>query len=272
MSHRIEFHASAKREEEATPAPVEEKGIMAWNSLYSIPIGIAFAVPAIHYEWYLVNEETQLMACFVAFNAFIYAQFGDTIKEALAAEGKETLVKQNAVEDEILGLLKTQRQDILMQENILQDFEDVQALKVETVEKLNAVGQIKPLHDFKGQVERLLTLIATEEANVKEKQKIAMMEEATTAVTQELLTNKALQKQSLENAIKKLKGEPAGEDPVKATYLKFFKWKADEAKKVDAKTEIAAARAAMVAKLNAVADNEGFYFKFDTDGKPVMTV
>ena len=268
----MEFHASAKREEEAKAAPVEEKGVLSWNSVYSIPLGIAVAVPVINYEWYLVNEETQLMACFVAFNAFVYTQFGDIIKEALAADGKETLVKQNAVEDEILGILKTQRQDILMQENIVKDFEDIQALKAETFEKLNAVGQVKPLHDFKAQVERVLTMIATEEANVKEKQKIAMMEEATTAVTQELLTNKALQKQSLENAIKKLKGEPAGEDPVKATYLKFFKWKADEAKKVDAKTEIAAARAAMVAKLNAVADNEGFYFKFDTDGKPVMTV
>ena len=272
MNQRIQFHASTKREEETKPALVEDKGVFSWDPLYSIPLGIALAVPIIHYEFYVVNEETQLAACFIFFNLFVYTQFGDTIKEFLSADGKEILAKQNAVEDEILGILKSQRQDVLMQENLVQDFDDIQALKAETYEKLNAVGKVKPLHEFKSQVERMLTLIATEESNVKEKQKVAMMEEATAAVTQELLTNKALQKQSLENAIKKLKGESAGEDPVKSTYLKFFKWKAEEATKIDAKAEVAEARAAMVAKLNAVADNEGFYFKFGQDGKPVMTV
>lgn len=245
---------------------------MSWDPLYSIPLGIAIAVPAIHYEWYLVNEETQLAACFIAFNAFIYTQFGGMLKEVLEADGKEILAKQNAVEDEILGILKSKRDDILVQKYIVKDAEDIQALKAETYEKLNATGKIKPLHEFKSQVERMLTMISHEEANVKEKEKIAMMKEATAAVTQELLSNKALQKQSLDNAIAKLKGQTPGEDPVKSTYLKFFKWKAEEAKKLDEKTEIAKARAAMVAKLNAVADNEGFYFKFGPDGKPVMTV
>jgi len=272
FSQRLEFHASSKREEEAKPAATEDKGVFGWDPLYSLPLGVALAVPAIHYEWYLVNEETQLMACFIAFNAFIYTQFGDTIKGILEADGKDVLAKQNAVEDEILGILKSKRQDVVMQERLVQDAEDIQKLKEETYVKLNAAGKIKPQHEFKAQMERMLTMIATEEANVKEKEKIAMMEEATAAVTKELLENKALQKQSLENAIKKLKGEAAGEGPVKATYLKFFKWKGDEAKKVDEKVEIAQQRAAMVAKLNATADNEGFFFKFGPDGKPVMTV
>jgi hypothetical protein len=31
-----------------------------WDPLYAVPIGITFAIPAIHYEWYLINEETQV--------------------------------------------------------------------------------------------------------------------------------------------------------------------------------------------------------------------
>jgi len=272
LSQRLEFHASVKREEEAKPVVAEEKGVLSWDPLYSIPLGIAVAVPAIHYEWYLVNEETQLAACFIMFNAFIYTQFGDMLKEVLEADGKEIIAKANAAEDEVLGLLKSKRQDIVMQERIVQDAQDIQALKEETYEKLNAAGKIKPQHEFKAQMERMLTMIATEEANVKEKQKISMMQEATVAVTEELLNNKELQLQSLNNAIAKLKGQKAGEDPVKASYLKYFKWKASEAAKVDEKTEIKESRAAMLAKVNALADNEGFFFKFDADGKPKMTV
>jgi len=55
----MEFHASAKREDEAKPAPTEGGGGW-WDPAYAIPLGIAFAVPALNYEWYLVNEETQV--------------------------------------------------------------------------------------------------------------------------------------------------------------------------------------------------------------------
>jgi hypothetical protein len=42
----------------AVVPPPEKQGF--WDPIYAIPVGIAFAVPAINYEWYLVNEETQV--------------------------------------------------------------------------------------------------------------------------------------------------------------------------------------------------------------------
>lgn len=31
-----------------------------WEPIYGVPIGLAFAIPALKYEWILVNEETQV--------------------------------------------------------------------------------------------------------------------------------------------------------------------------------------------------------------------
>jgi Mitochondrial ATP synthase B chain precursor (ATP-synt_B) len=274
FSQRLEFHVSSKREEETTmkaaAAPESSKGL--WDPIYSIPIGIAFAIPAISYEWYLVNEETQLAACFIAFCSIVYKQFGGAIYDVLEEDGKRILEEQNKVEDQILDVLQRKRHDIVMQESVVKDAEDIMALKIETYEKLNAAGKIKPQHDFKAQMEKILTLMQAEEANSKEKAKVAMMEEATAAVMQELITNKAMQKASLDNAILVLKGSKGGTDPVKDAYLKFFQWKSEQAKKVDEKKELAEARESMITKLNAVASNEGFFFRFDESGKPKMIV
>jgi hypothetical protein len=59
------FHVSDKREDPAAePAPAgaaavpEKKGW--WEPIYAVPLGIAVAVPALHYEWLLITEETQV--------------------------------------------------------------------------------------------------------------------------------------------------------------------------------------------------------------------
>lgn len=250
------------------PAPAAGS---SWDPIYTVPLGIAVAVPAIHYEWYIFNEETQLLACFIAFTAIVYKQFGGVLYDMLEQDGKRIIEEHNKYEDQILTILRDKRDEIVLMKHIVKDAEDLHALKEETYVKLNAAGKIKPLHEFKAQVERMLTLMAAEEAAVTEKTKVALMAEATKAVSAELLSNKALQKASLDNAIAKLKGSKPGSDPVKDSYLKFFKWKAGEAKKADGTAETAAARAAMVKKLNAVAANDNFFFQFDAaTGKPTM--
>ena len=275
-----QFHVSSKRDEDtvtkstpSAPAPAAvEPPKSSWEPIYAVPLGIAFAVPAVHYEWYLFNEETQLAACMIMFTALVYKNFGATIGTMLEEDGKRITEEANKVEDTILSTLKQKKEDLLMMQNIVKDAQDIHTLKEETYVKYNAAGKIKPLHEFKSQMERVLHMVATEEAAVTEKTKTALMEEATIAVTNELLTNKDLQKVSLDNAIAQLKGSKPGVDPVKQTYLQFFQWKAGEAKKIDAATETLAAREALVKKINAIASNEKFFFQLDNDGKPKMVV
>lgn len=99
------------------------------------------------------------------------------------------------------------------------------------------------------------------------------MEEATASVTVEFLQSKALKKSALDAAIATIKGDAASsEDPVNGAFVKFFQAKAAAAAKEDDGSETAVQRAALIAKVNAVAKSEGFFFDLDGSGKPKMTV
>lgn len=267
-SQHVGFHATSRRDETVKDVAKPETSGSSWDPMYSIPLGIAFAVPAIHYEWYLVNEETQLAACMIAFTMVVYKQFGGVIHSALEEDGKKILEEHNKAEDHIISMLEEKRDAIIMEEHIVQDMKDVLALKMETYDILNEVGKLKPQHEFRAQIERALSLIAIEESSMIEKGKASLMKEATTVVTGKLLTDKALQKKSLDSAIAQLSGKKGGADVVKETYLEFFK--AKKASKVDEVAESKIARENIVTRVNAIASNEGFFFRFDADGKPVM--
>jgi hypothetical protein len=274
---RLDFHVSARRESEAVAPPVthevEEEKPSFWENIYGVPVGIAFAVPAIHYEWYIVNEETQLAACFIAFTAIVYKQFGGAIHDMLQEDGVRILEEHNKLEDAIIHDLQDKLLDVQMQEHVVQDAMDIKELRVASYVKLNAAGIIKPQFEFKHQMERLLTMMAQEEVSMQEKTKAAIMEEARVSVTAEFSTNKELKKTSLASAIAQLKGGQSGQsDPVKAAYLAFFKTKGVAAAKIDEKVELEQNRASMIGKMNAIASNEGFFFELDAAGKPKMTV
>lgn len=266
-----DFHVSAiaKKDEsvEAT-APPPSEGF--WKAEYSLPLGIALAVPALKYEWYLVNEETQLAACMMAFSLIVYKQFGSVIYEALEEDGKRILEEHNTVEDADIAVLKHKIADVEGQSMVLQDAQDIKQLKIETYEKLNTAGKVKPLYDFKSQMEKILATMQAEETNMKEKAKQALMAEATAAVQKAFTTNKDLGKACLASAIAQLEGKPSGSDPVKDAYVKFFQAKAKAGG--DEAAEAKAAREQMVTKLNAVARSDGFFFEFDASGKPKMVV
>ena len=76
---RWHFHGSVSREADSKPPTVsaslpkqqpeeqqhkepEKRSFIWWDPIYSIPLGIMAAVPILHYEWYVVNEETLVSA------------------------------------------------------------------------------------------------------------------------------------------------------------------------------------------------------------------
>lgn len=274
----MSFHASAKREEEAKAEalPVEASkgglfgtGLSEW---FALPIGVAAAVPLIKFDWYVINEETQLLAVFLAFCVTFYTQGGDAVYKALDEKAVNLLKEHNEAEDKVIEALEQKLVFLKANQNMVNDFEAINALRAATYEKLNAAGAIKPKHDFKSQVERMLNMIAQEETNVTEKTKMALMSEATASVKASFSSDKALKKAALDSAIAQLKGGKAGADPVQAAFVQFFKDKAAAAAASKDDSEEKAQRAAMIAKMNAVAKSEGFFFQFDAQGQPKMTV
>jgi len=271
----MSFHASAKREEEAaaTTLPEESKGGLFGTGLsewFALPIGVAAAVPAIKLEWYVINEETQLLAVFLAFCVTLYTQGGDAIYKALDQKAVDLLKEHNEAEDKVIAALEHKLEFLQAGKNMVNDFNAINDIRATTYEKLNAAGAIKPQHDFKAQVERMLNMIAAEEASVTEKTKMALMTEATASVKDQFSSDKALKKAALDSAIAKIKGGKTGADPVQAAFVKFFKEKAAAAKASKDDSEEVAQKEAMIAKMNSVAKNEGFFFEFDKAGKPAL--
>jgi len=277
----VNFHFSARREEEAkeTSSQIAEKdGFMGTglSHLYAIPVGVALAVPILKFEWFLVNEETLLASTFIGFCVVAYTQGGDIINKSLREESQAMLKLQNEAEDEMIAKLQENLEYMKLTENIVQDYQDVMDLTKESYEKLNAAGKVRPQHNLKAQVERVLTMIAAEEQNMYEKKKSALMEEATASVTKEFGTSKELKKAALDSALAaltgKAKGKGRGSDPVQAAFVNFFKDKTATAQKADDGSEERDARSALLTKVNGIAENEGFYFRFDANGQPKMVV
>lgn len=271
----MNFHASARRDEEAKPAEPAAKGGLFGTGLsewYALPIGMTLAVPALKLDWYVVNEETQLAAVFVAFCVAVYTQGGDAIYKALDERAKTLLKEHNEAEDKVIAALEQKLDFLKANQNMVNDFEAINKIREQSYVNLNAAGVIKPQHDFKAQIERMLNMIAQEEANVTEKTKTAIMAEATAAVTEKFSTSKELKKAALDAAIAQIKGgaKQGTVDPVRAEFSNFLKAKAAAAAKISGDEEQKALRAAMVAKMNAVAKSEGFFFELDAAGKPTM--
>lgn len=277
----LPFH-STRQNEEAAAVPAEKvqssevvkssggllgSGLSNW---FALPIGMALAVPAIKFEWLIINEEFQLAAVFVAFCVTFYTQAGDAIHKSLEEKGDAILKEQNEVEDKVIEALGKQLTLLKSQGNIVEDFEAINAIREESYEKLNEAGKIKPLHDFKGQMEKMLSMIAQEESSVSEKLKAELLQNATLEVHKQFASSKQLKKTALESAIASIKGDTKVKDPVQDAFAAYFQKAAKAITAEDAKKEEQEQLASLVGKMNSIAKNEGFMFELDATGAPKM--
>ena len=110
LAPKVNFHASAKRDEESKPVePVPSKGGLFGTGLsewFALPIGMTLAVPALKLDWYVVNEETQLAAVFVAFCVAFYTQGGDALYKALDERAQNLMKEHNEAEDKVIAALE----------------------------------------------------------------------------------------------------------------------------------------------------------------------
>lgn len=273
------FHSSVSlRADEAEGAAVVEApksgGLLGtgYSEWFALPIGMVAAVPLVHFDWYVINEETQLAAVFVAFCVTLYTQGGEAISRALGERAETLLKEHNESEDAVIAAKQFQLDslhDFLLE---VEHFESIHKLRADSYDKLNKAGQTKPLYEFKAQLERLLDIVAQEEASVADKTKVALMAEATEHVSGQFGSSKALKKSALDAAIATIKGGAKSDDPVQGAFVKFFGDKSAALKKSDDGTEAKVQRAALVSKMNSIAKSEGFYLSFDANGQPKMNV
>jgi len=239
---------------------------------YALPIGIAAAIPAIKFEWYVINEETQLAAVFIAFCVAVYKSGGDAIYKFLDERAQIILKDHNRTEGKVIEALQLKLDFLKANQNMVRDFENINTIREQAYTNLSAVGVMKPKHVLRYQIERVLNMIITEEAIAAEKTKVALMNEAICVVKTKFLKSKQQKKSALDAAIATIQGEKvANEEPVHMSFVQFFKEKAITASKVVDKSE-EKSRSALIAKLNNLCKTEEFLFEFDASGTPKMLV
>jgi len=243
-----------------------------FSEWYALPIGIAAAIPAIKFEWYVINEETQLAAVFIAFCVAVYKSGGEAIYKFLDERAQIILKDHNRTEGKVIEALQLKLDFLKANQNMVRDFENINTIREQAYTNLSAVGVMKPKHVLRYQIERVLNMIITEEAIAAEKTKVALMNEAICVVKTKFLKSKQQKKSALDAAIATIQGEKvANEEPVHMSFVQFFKEKAITASKVVDKSE-EKSRSALIAKLNNLCKTEEFLFEFDASGTPKMLV
>merc|ERR1712232_494624 len=220
---------------------------MGFSEWYALPIGIAAAIPAIKFEWYVINEETQLAAVFIAFCVAVYNSGGDAIYKFLDERSQIILKEHNKTEDKVIEALQLKLDFLKANQNMVHDFENINSIREQAYANLSAAGAIKPKHDLRYQIERVLNMIISEEAISTEKTKLVLMDEAISAVEAKFSKSKQLKKSALDAAIATIHGKKVtDEDPVQMSFVQFFKEKATIASKAVDESEETSQRSVLI--------------------------
>jgi len=272
ITHTLNRHEDSVKKEINLPSKeIVPNGIL--SQWYALPIGIAAAVPALKFEWYVINEETQLAAVFIAFCVTVYKSGGDAIFNFLDQRAQSILKDHNTTEDKVIKALQSKLDFLKANQNMVDEFENINRIREEAYKNLSLANANKPKHDLKNQIERILNKIVAEEAKAADKTKIALMDEATSAVRIKFLKSKQLKKSALDVAIAAIQGKKVADvDPVHMSFIQFFKEKSILVSKEVDESDNISQRSELISKLNTLCRSERFYFDFDASGKPNMLI
>ncbi|KAJ0394978.1 hypothetical protein P43SY_006089 [Pythium insidiosum] len=182
------LHTSAPRQEEekaAAAAPVHpgllnQFGLDDWK--LSAPLIAALSIPALSKGVYVINEETQLAACFFLFCTSVYKFGGDAIASYFDARASAILSEHNAVEDANIQLAKETLETHKSLLNIHEDVAAVAEAHKEAVKLLCEVQAYKLKHKTRETFVKNLESIRQIEASYNIELQKAMVASATDKV------------------------------------------------------------------------------------------
>ncbi|TMW63813.1 hypothetical protein Poli38472_002754 [Pythium oligandrum] len=257
------FHTSASRQEEekaAVPAPVHpgffaQAGLDDWK--VSAPLVAALAIPTLSKGVYVLNEETQLAACFFLFCTSVYKFGGEAIASYFDARASAILSEHNAVEDANIQLAKETLDTHKAMLNIHEDIAAVAEAHKEAVKLMCEVQSYKLRHKTRETFVKNLESIRQIEASYNVELQKAMVANATGKVRAQLEKgDKNVKAAAFKHALDILAEAPTEEgktDDVAALFAKELRAYAEslESKQGEVITLTAAEQAELQADLDA---------------------
>jgi hypothetical protein len=203
------YSTSKKRDEESkavevnTPGTLEKYGLNDWK--IAGPIGLALGIPFIYNDWYMMTEETQLVACFMLFSGAMYNAVNPSVAAYFDEQQDAILAELQKSEDLQIKLLKEKIAMKEVERTLVDDIAFLNAKTDEASKKLEESCYLQLRHSYRDRYAKWLDAIVSTEKTAK-KEEIDVFIEATSAgVIESFKTDAKLKKAALEQAIAILK-------------------------------------------------------------------
>jgi len=179
-------------------------GLTDWK--FALPIGLILAIPALGHEVIVLNEESQLVACFILFCSTMYTQIGGMVDEGLNATRADLMKQMEAVDDSLLVDLK---EKIANNEKLLGLENDVTAMHALVDDMTTAQVDIlnySQAHDLRSSVVSKLDSLVAIEASATNAIRTRMLDSVKADVLETFTSDKKTKDAALDQAIKVLAG------------------------------------------------------------------
>lgn len=223
------FQASApvrseeKEEAAAAPAAEESEGFLMaslgdWPR--AVPLGALLAVPFIANNWYIMNEETQILGCFCLFTGSIYSLFGDAIGEHFDEDGKAIMAEANALEDINIAAVDAVKEAHATRATVAADVAAIGEASKELMVEIAAAKTLQLKHDVRADFVRKLDYIVSQENALRESLQTSVTAAATASVKASV--DDKMRADAFAAAMDALAGKPTGKDAVADAYTNFL--------------------------------------------------
>lgn len=195
------LHATAPvREEEKSVAAPASGGILSdWR--VQVPIGFLAAIPLLETKVFVLNEETQLLGCFMVFVGTMYSQAGDAIGKALDAKSDAVIAEHNAQEEVTIAAVRSVLAAHEKKLSLVEDMKMVYSAQSELLGTLATAKSMELQYTIRSDIVKKLDYLALKEELAKSSQQAALVSNAASSVQAKFMADKDLQAKALSEAL-----------------------------------------------------------------------
>ena len=195
------------------------------DSRVQFPIAFLLAIPAVQMQWFVLNEETQLLGCFMVFVGTMYSQAGDAIGTALDAKGASVIAEHNAQESITINAAKAVVEAHYAKLSLVEDMKMVHSAQAELLSALSTAKSMELQYQCRADIVKKLDYLVMKEESASMALQEKLVSNAAATVTAEFAASKDMQAKALGEALDTI-ADPAsksGTDVVGGMFTGYFK-------------------------------------------------
>jgi len=185
----------------SNPLRDEEKSVATGGILSDIrvqvPIGFLAAIPLLQNQVFILNEETQLLGCFMVFVGTMYSQAGDAIGKALDAKSNAVIAEHNAQEEVTLAAVRSLVGAHEKKLTLVEDMKMIFSAQSELLGMLAAAKSMELQYVLRAEIVKKLDYLALKEDQLKSSQQAMLVSAVSATVEKTFLSDEKLKDAAL---------------------------------------------------------------------------